>query len=150
MARKVVGCRKYRCENPHYRFGFCEKHYDENNAEKIMRDDAINALHFSKVDGQYFQNITVKEELHKIQKWWQRICSSVNSGREDKILKDETECSMEWCISLAEEIVKAEKKYRNGDEVLGYEFENTRKWVWERFNNLEKGLMSNRIQRPAL
>jgi hypothetical protein len=128
--------------------GLCEEHYNEKELERARRDSAVNALHYSKVDNEYFQNKAIRDELFKIQKWWLRGCNALNSGFEDEILKNEADASTSWCISLAKELVDAERRHRNGGGVSNYMLESTREWVWERFRNLEAGLMSNGVNRP--
>jgi hypothetical protein len=64
------------------------------------------------------------------------------------VLSDEAGYAIEWSIALAKEIVDAEIAFRNG-AVPSYSLESTREWVWDRFRNLEKGLMSNGIKRPT-
>ncbi len=55
--------------------------------------------------------------------------------------------AQEWYIALAKEIVSAERAVRSGRET-DFMLEHTSKMVYERFNNLEKGLMSNGVPRP--
>jgi hypothetical protein len=69
-------------------------------------------------------------------------------SRKDEVLSDEAEYAIEWCIALAKEIVDAEIAFRKGTP-SSYSLESTREWVWERFHNLEKGIMSNGIKRPT-
>lgn len=82
-----------------------------------------------------------------IRKWWFKACDAINYGRSDPILRDEAEYAAQWCISLAREIVIAERAYKAG-EAPSHMLEHTLEWVGERFGNLEKGLMSNGVARP--
>jgi hypothetical protein len=62
---------------------------------------------------------------------------------------DEAEYALEWCIALAQEIVAAEYRLRNGLGISDLRLDFTRRWVWERFSNLEAGLRSNGLTRAA-
>jgi hypothetical protein len=62
-------------------------------------------------------------------------------------LKDETKYAIDWCIALAQELVDAERASRTSAPFDPTKLEYTRQWVWERFGNLERGLMSNGVKR---
>jgi hypothetical protein len=55
---------------------------------------------------------------------------------------DEADYATEWCITLAEEIVKAEHQIAKS-QAIPTSFEVARQWVWERLRNLDAGLRSN-------
>ncbi len=126
--------------------GLCRPHYEEHAREEAQRDEAVQALHRSVIDGLPIQQPELREEFLKLQKWWTRACTVRNFGGEDPILKDEAEYALEWCISLAKVIITEEKKFRSGD-TRKPEWNYTRDWVWDRFKNLEAGLMSNGVER---
>ena len=111
------------------------------------RKAALDALHKSEIEGRPPENAELRDELFRIQKWWYRACDAVNYAREDEVLLDEAKYATEWCIALAQEIVDAEIASRNG-QPIPISLERTRDWVWDRFLNLEKGLMSNGVNRP--
>ena len=146
--RNITECSKYGCKEPPYLGGLCKAHNEENRHKEVRRDAAIHALHFGSIDGSYPKNAELHEELEKIRKWWHRACDAVNYGRVDDVLLDEAEYALKWCISLAQEIVDAEIAYRT-DASVSESFAYTKQWVWERFQNLEAGLMSNGIERKT-
>jgi hypothetical protein len=59
---------------------------------------------------------------------------------------DEADYATDWCIALAEEIVKAQRQVKAGKEIPT-SFDLTRQWVWQRLQNLDAGLHSNGTQR---
>jgi hypothetical protein len=62
-------------------------------------------------------------------------------------LKDETEFAPEWCIAIASAIIQEEASFRAGREAdAGTLY--VKGLSWERFENLEAGLMSNGVRRP--
>ena len=72
----------------------------------------------------------------------------MRAGREDPILKDETQFGTDWCIAITQELVDTERDRRagaGGDTALR---QYIRRETWLRFENLEKGLMSNGVARP--
>ena len=146
MAKKKKTCSKFRCDNPVYMFGLCKDHHEKAEEDKHRLETAIQALFFSVIDGSLPKNLELREELFRIQKWWHRACDAVNFDRKDEVLLDDAQYAVEWCIALAKEIVDAEIAFRNGTPP-SYSLEDTRTWVWERFHNLEKGLMSNGLKR---
>jgi len=140
-------CRKRNCREIPLLNGFCKAHHEEDLARRELEDDAVQLLHRSTINEQGISEPTLKAELTRIQKWWERACSAINSERSDPILRDETTVASEWCIALAKTIITSERAHRKGTPDF-HDFEMTREWVWDRFNNLEKGLMSNGIPRP--
>jgi hypothetical protein len=147
VAIKRKQCAKYRCTEEPCLGGLCKKHYEESIKKEIRRNAALSALHKAEIEGRLPDNPALREELFLIRKWWFRACDSLNYGRKDEILLDEAEYAIEWCIALAQEIVDAEIASRNKQPIPD-SLEYTKDWVWERFSNLEKGLMSNGIEHP--
>lgn len=130
-------CSQYKCSEPPFLGGLCEKHSFESTKATQRRNDAINALHHTKVDGKLFSNTELRDELNKLQKWWYRACDSVNYSRIDAILKDEAESALDWCIALTQELIDAERACRLNISANELNLDATRQWVWGRFNNLE-------------
>lgn len=91
------------------------------------------------------ENEELRDELLRLITWWHRACNAVNYGRKDPVLRNEAEYAVEWCIALAQEISDAELAFRNG-ESPSPALAVTRVWVWDRFRNLEEGLVSNGIK----
>ena len=98
--------------------GLCEKHHLKEEAARVAEDSALKALHISMLDGEYFKSEYIRSELSEIQNWWLRSCNSLNYNAEDEVLQDEADAAMTWCISLAKELVNAERRYRNGDDIF--------------------------------
>jgi len=139
-------CSKYKCKEPHFKMGKCEKHYNNEVTEKIREDAAVNTLHSGLIDGEVPRDRELNIELQKIKVWWNRTCDSLNHNRIDNVLLDEAEFATSWCISFTKEIIDAELALRN-NKSIGHKLHSTREWVWERFNNLEAGLNSNGTKR---
>lgn len=141
-------CIKYSCSESPYLGGLCKKHYEENAEKERRRNAALKALFTSEIDGHLPVNPELREELFRLQKWWNRACDVLNYDRKDEVLSDEAQYATEWCIALAQEIVDAEISSRNR-AIPSDSLESTREWVWRRFRNSEMGLMSNGIKRPT-
>ena len=148
MARKKLTCFVSRCDEPPYLGGRCKEHYDEDKRKQQERRDAVEVLNNSGVDGTYPTDKSLRQLLSDIQKWWSRAHSAMAYGRTDSVLRDEAEYAAEWCVALAWQIVRAERAFRAGQEP-DYMLQHTSAWVFERFNNLQKGLMSNGVPRPV-
>jgi len=147
MSKKIPHCRHSRCDKEGRFAGLCDEHYAEHLEEKRQHDEAVYVLHHGLLENQPFQKEAVAEEFRRIRKWWDRACDSVNYGREDEILRDEAQYALDWCISLTRQIIQEEIAFRQGND-YSLPWNNTRDWVWERFANLESGLMSNGRPRP--
>lgn len=146
MTRPPLSCSKKGCSKPLYLGGLCKCHYDEGARREQRRDAAVRTLHSGTVDGRVLNNEELRAELLRLLTWWHRACDAVNYGRKDPVLRDEAEYAVEWCIALAQEISDAELAFRNGENPTPA-LAATRVWVWDRFRNLEAGLMSNGIER---
>ena len=127
--------------------GLCEEHHAEHLEELRKHDEAVNVLHHGLLEGQPFQKQNIVEEYWRIRNWWDRTCDSVNSQREDDILRGEAQYALDWCISLTRQLIQEEIAFRKGHD-YPQPWNNTRDWVWERFKNLQAGLMSNGRQQP--
>ena len=103
-------------------------------------------LHTGTIDGNVITNEELRIEFFKLQTWWTKTCDAMNYGMFKEVFFGEEQYAIEWCISLTEEIVEDELAFRQGKEPTS-SIQITRKWVWDRFENLEKGLMSNGISR---
>lgn len=135
------------CEEPPYLGGFCKEHHAERTDKMQKREAALKALHFGTVGDRLPDDLALRDELLRLREWWDRACRSVNYQIQDQVLLDEAKYAVEWCIALAQEIVQGEEAIRDGHPVP-YSFKATRGWVWDRFSNLEAGLMSNGVKRP--
>jgi hypothetical protein len=147
MKRKKA-CSVYRCTNPPYLGGLCEVHAEEAEVKARRQDDALELLHRCVIDGAVPSDPMIREEFDRLSVWWRRACGSVNNSILDAILKDEAEAAVSWCINLAQELVDAERAIRSGKTFNKTLLNHTRQLVWERFGNLQRGLMSNGIERP--
>jgi hypothetical protein len=111
--------------------------------------ETADVLHTGSIDGEYIRAGPLRDELQRVRKWWRESCDAEIAGREHPILKDETEFGKHWCIAIAQEIIDAERDLRAGrlgdTEIRKYIRDDT----WKRFENRERGLMSNGVVRPA-
>ena len=146
MVNRKHECRRSDCTNLPHLGGLCKQHHEEDIEKREKRKVATAALTSQAIDGRLADNPELRTEMARLSKWWHRACDSIRAERMDEILQDEAEYAMEWCISLAQELVKAERAHRLGESMpssLGY----TRESVWSRFANLEAGLRSNGVKR---
>jgi len=148
MRKWKMRCKVAGCEKPPYRGGLCEQHHREDEAKSRRRNEAVDLLFQSVVDNEVLRTPELREELDRLQRWWQRACWEMRSPGTDTVFGDEAEFAFEWCVILAQEMVEAERAARSGNSATSPHLENTRQWVWERFRNLEGGLMSNGVPRP--
>ena|SRR3989442_9408380 len=147
MTRRKRLCRASGCSEEPYLGGLCRKHHEEKTIRTQRRDVAIHTLHTAMIEGRLPNDRTLREELLRLREWWDRACIAVQTNRGSELMPlDEAEYALEWCISLAQEIVDAERALRDGNTV-GCLLAATREWVWDRFKNLEAGLRSNGLPR---
>lgn len=141
-ARKRT-CRRSGCNLEPVSGGFCREHALEEERLRQRERDALTLLHESTVDGELPSALQVRAILDPLRERWYRVCDVVNNqiGREDMPL-DEADGAKSWCIALAAELVDAHRAIASGQpEPPG--LSRTRAWVDSRFENLERGLMSN-------
>ncbi len=148
MRRRKRECARSKCFEAPYLGGLCKEHHEEKLERESRRHTAVNALHTMTIDGRQPDNTELRNELLRLRNWWDMACNAVNYNRKDQMFGDEAQYAVEWCIALAQEIVDAELASRNG-KTISSSLDFTREWVWDRFCNLEAGLMSNGVKRPA-
>ena len=148
MSRRRRECANQGCSKIPYLGGLCKEHYEEKAEKERRRDGAVNALHTATIADRLPENLELRDELFRLRNWWDRACNAVNYNRRDEVLGDEAEYAIEWCIALAQEIVDAEIAFRAGNRPSS-SLGATREWVWDRFRNLESGLMSNGVKRKT-
>jgi len=148
MAKRKA-CGKFQCEKPLYKGGLCQKHFEEADHRHHRFMEAADVLRNGVIDGECIRLGPLLEEFQRVQKWWTQVCAAEIAGREHPVLKDETPFGTDWCIAIAQEIIDAERDLRaakpSDTEIRKYRREET----WKRFENLERGLMSNGVARPA-
>lgn len=128
------------CTGDPYSRGLCQKHHEEKNAREQRRNVAINTLSTLAIDGRLPDEPSLKEELLLLQEWWNRARLALQTGDGDHFMPlNQAEYALEWCISLAQEIVDAELAFRPG-KAPSYALEMTRKWVWDEFKEVEVNL----------
>lgn len=128
--------------------GLCQQHFEESEKRHQRFMEAADVLHTGSIDGEYIGAGPLRDELHRIQDWWRQICSAEMAGREHPILRDETEYGTHWCIAIAQEIIDAERDRRAGKPGDTEYRKYKRAEAWKRFENMERGLMSNGVARP--
>jgi hypothetical protein len=148
MGKRKTVCLKFRCGNQPFMGGLCKQHFEEDKAKEARRDTALKALSNGLVDKELVKPGPLRQEFERVQKWWNETCDALNSSRQHKVLLDDTEYAASWCIGLAEEIIDAVREERAGKESNTEIRKYMRQRTWDRFENLEKGLMSNGVARP--
>jgi hypothetical protein len=148
MARtKIHTCYHYRCKERPVVGGLCQKHYDEDQAKALARNEAINVIQTYQVDKVRLTSLPLLEEIKRVADWWHRAGRALQVNREDDVLRDETQYAPEWCIAIAGIIVQQERDHRLGKEPDTYQ-EQVKQFSWDRFEALAAGLMSNGVPRP--
>ena len=111
--------------------------YEEHEREQLLRSLAITALHTGTVNDGLIADLTLRDELDRIRKEWNLVCAvSISRRGNDLMPLKEVEYASEWCISLAANIIKAQRDIDAGDQISS-NYERTRQWVWEQFRLLE-------------
>jgi hypothetical protein len=144
---KQPTCRKWSCEEPPFLGGLCKAHHGENHTKEVARRAAIEALTSLTINGKLPEKPQLKDELLKAARWWDRACMALRLECQDSALKDEIASAPEWCIAIANAIIQEEASFRAGREADATTL-YLKRLSWERFENLEAGLMSNGVQRP--
>ena len=122
-------------------------HHEEARAKEADEQAAIEALKTWRVEGCSPEKPGLKDELMRASRWWDKACLALQANKKDEVLLDETESALSWCISIAKAIIQDEVAHRHGraeDPTVVY----LKSLAWERFENLEAGLMSNGVERP--
>jgi hypothetical protein len=139
MGRKSLSlkCREHNCSYEPYLGGLCRVHHDEHTREKQLRDAAITALHRGEVNGEFLVDGALRDDLEQLRARWFVVCDVVNSSRgKDLVPLEHAGYATDWCISLAEQIVEAQRAISAGEPVAS-SFESTKSWVWKRLRDIE-------------
>jgi hypothetical protein len=135
--RKIRLCNKEHCQNEPHRGGLCRSHYEEHERETLLRSQAITALHTGTVNNMLIADHALHNELEEIREKWSLVCAvSISRLGNDLLPLNKAEYASEWCISLAVEIIKAQRDLDAGEHISS-SYERTRQWVWEQFRLLE-------------
>jgi hypothetical protein len=95
------------------------------------------------IDGDMPTDEALRNELDQLRTRWRSACYVVQAEQGTAFMPlDEADFALEWCIALAQDIVKAHRALLAGIAGHSYYLPN-HEWVWERFRNLEAGLRSN-------
>lgn len=143
MASKKIRCIEYGCDERPVSAGYCLTHYTEHEAVRKQRDDAVRFLHHGDVDYERLTDEELRLEAAHLWDRWGKVCAAVSHQRfTAELPADEAPYAVEWCIGLAKQIVEAERTVRAGKPKPFRSRD-----LWERFENLDKGLMSNGLPR---
>jgi len=140
-------CAEYRCRETAVIGRLCQQHFDERERRRLREDTATQALNTGCIDGEYLPEGALRDELWRVRDWWHKACSAMIANREHPVLRDETEYAMYWCIELAA-LITDEHRHVGGEANMRT-LQYLRNDLWQRFANLERGLMSNGVARPA-
>ena len=146
MGKNKAVCSVSGCAEPLYLGGLCEEHHLESVKTREKRETAINTLETATIDGRMPDNNALCDELLKTRKWWFRACDSMRNNIQDKVLLDEAKYAFEWCVAIAQIIIDEELLFRQ-EQPSNKMFHERKRVFWERFENLEAGLMSNGVAR---
>jgi len=136
-------CRAAGCTAPLHLAELCATHYNEHEERARLRDTAVSTLHSGLIDGDMVGDESLRHGLDALCRKWQTACFVVQMEQGTAPMPlDEADFAVEWCITLAEDIVKAQRQLSNGMPAAQLHLPN-HDWVWERFRNLEAGLRSN-------
>ena len=139
MQAKIKTCKSNRCNKPIYRVGLCDKHYEEQELKQKRKDDAVNVLHHSTIDGSFFTCEAIRNDFIRLQKLWFRVCDIVNDWtKSDTELNKEADFAVSWCVKLAQELVDAERAFRSNTQYDMTLLRHTQKELWDRYSHLEK------------
>lgn len=147
MAKRRRSCSRLHCDNPSFLGGLCEHHHEDAERKRLRRDAALAVLNRGQIDEQPVLPGPLRDEFWRLRDWWFDVCSYASRDREHPVLRDETEYAVEWCIGLAEYLIDEERDRPAGKQDAAHEY--LRRHLWERFENLQRGLRSNGIPRPA-
>lgn len=137
--KKHSKCKARKCNETAQIRGLCRKHHEAQKQADELRQDGQSLLGKGLVDQEHVTVEWIKTDLQKLQPWWSRISAAMNLQNEDQDLKDETPYAKEWCMTLAMEMVKAERASRAGTPSDQGKTEITRDRVWRRLEGLETG-----------
>jgi hypothetical protein len=104
------------------------------------------ALNTGRIDGEYLPESALRDEFWRVRDWWHQACSAMMANREHPVLRDETEYAMSWCIELTALIIDEQRHIGGEENVRTLQY--LRNELWQRFANLERGVMSNGVPRP--
>lgn len=137
--KKHSKCKARKCNESAQIRGLCRKHHNEQKQADELRQDGLALLEKGRIDEENAAVEWIKTDLQKLQPWWIRISAAMNLQNEDKDLGDEAPYAKEWCMTLAMEMVKAERASREGTLWDQGKAEIIRDRVWRRLEGLEAG-----------
>jgi hypothetical protein len=139
MRKTKILCKHKACGLPVEMAGFCVAHYQEDLENRRQETVAINTLH-SQSGAITIKNRELSEELSRLKGLWDIACHAANSNIKNTVLKDQAPYAVEWCISLAKELILADRALIEGRAVSG-SLEYTRNSVWSRFAEIDSQLV---------
>ena len=147
IGKRRKECAEYRCTDSPVIMGLCQRHHDELEAKERRYRTAVHALHTGIIDSDSMRPGPLRDEFWRLREWWFRVCAAATTRRRDPVLRDEIEYATSWCVSIAQEIIDAERELRAGTGGDDRTRQYIRQQFWECFDNLERGLMSNGVER---
>lgn len=143
MGRRKRICFEGNCTEAAALTGLCLVHYERRELRERARTDAVDAVHEGVPYTADAGVANLAQEFRSLQRWWWRACDGVNYKRShEKLPLEEAPYAVDWCISLAVELLEAMRLVSSGGEPHA-RLVATRSWVWDRFWNLQEGRFSN-------
>ena len=105
---------------------------------KSLQDQAVRALHSGEVDAAFVVDPALREDLHLLMDRWRIVCAVGNSRRGSELVPLEyLELARDLCISLAEQIVEAQRAINTGAAVSP-SYGHKKRRVWEQLHDIER------------
>jgi hypothetical protein len=147
MKPKNHTCKKSGCFGKPHLGGLCKAHYEEDESRRRLGEEALTALHHGVLDREVLSDPGLRDELERLRDYWYRICSVLQTQQGTHSMPlDEAKYATEWCIALAQEIIKAQREIASGKQI-STSLEFTQQRLWGRLRNLDAGLRSNGTRR---
>jgi hypothetical protein len=137
--KKHSKCKARKCNETAQIRGLCRKHHNELKLADELRQDGQSLLEKGQIDEEYAAVEWIRSDLQKLQPWWHRISAAMDLQNKDQELKEEAPYAKEWCMTLAIEMVKAERAFRAGAPWDQGKAEIIRDRVWRRLDGLAAG-----------
>lgn len=140
LHRRARKCRHVKCPADAHAQGYCKAHHQERQAQAHDPAEAVELLERgTTLDNQPLHSSRMRNELARLQTWWDRACEGAVFGRDLQTMPvEEARAAVTWCLRLAQSMLLADR-----GQVPVKVLEKTRAEVWGRLQNLQRGLYSD-------